>query len=133
MKEATGGTRLQTGRQLMIGGRATIGPYGPTEDHQPGETARDGIQKTGIITTIDIQEMKGAMIKEVTDRIMDEMSIIMGNTTEEMKGIIQGMEEETRVEVKDRRRGTEIIPIRETKGHGGRTKDRGPHVKYSGM
>ena len=115
----------------MIGGRATIGPYGPTEDHQPGETARDGIQKTGTITTIDIQEMKGAMTKEVTDRIMDER-IIMVNTTEEM--ITKGMEEETIVEVKDRTRGVvEIIPARETKGRGGRSNDRGPHVKYNRM
>ena len=132
MKEATEGTQLQTGRQLMIGGRATIGPYGPTEDHQPGETVRNGIQKTGIITTIDIPETKGAMTKEVTDRIMDERIIIMGNTTEEM--ITKGMEEETIVEVKDRTRGVvEIIPARETKGRGGRSNDRGPHVKYNRM
>ena len=31
MKKVTEGTQLQTGRQLMIGGRETIGQYGPTD------------------------------------------------------------------------------------------------------
>ena len=72
------------------------------------------------------------MTKEVTDHIMDE-TIIIGNTIEETRETIQGMKEETGIEVHDKIQGTEIITVRETEARGGRANDRGPHIKYNRM
>ena len=115
----------------MIGGRETIGQYGPTEDHQLGETARGQIQKIGIITILGIEGTKAmtkiitiegtVMTKEVMDHTINERIIITANT-EGTRWIMEGMEEEMIVGAKDRilREITETQPARETRTRGGR-------------
>ena len=73
------------------------------------------------IITIDIRGMKGTvMTKEVMDHTINERIIITVNT-EGTKWIMEGMEEEMIVGVKDRTREViETQPIRETKRRGGR-------------